>query len=153
MCDETNISLAVEVEVPLTDSWGYLVNGLSPHYVSSVWHLFWDTTWISDGLTRLHPFLLRASDLVMKVDALLSAAPKGESRRDVQFVRNSHRWATLDPSFSFTFVMNGLNILITSFQAAQIFWGWFLLFNFVLLFSSLVFSIIPRVRTRYSMTS
>uniref|UniRef100_A0A3P8V2S6 UDP-glucose ceramide glucosyltransferase-like 1 n=1 Tax=Cynoglossus semilaevis TaxID=244447 RepID=A0A3P8V2S6_CYNSE len=31
-----------------------------------------------------------ASDLVMKVDALLSAAPKGEVRRDVHFVKDSH---------------------------------------------------------------
>ncbi|XP_068184854.1 UDP-glucose:glycoprotein glucosyltransferase 2 [Antennarius striatus] len=31
-----------------------------------------------------------ASDLVMKVDALLSAAPKGEVRRDVQLIKSSH---------------------------------------------------------------
>ncbi|XP_068602278.1 UDP-glucose:glycoprotein glucosyltransferase 2 [Brachionichthys hirsutus] len=31
-----------------------------------------------------------ASDLVMKVDALLSAAPKGEVRREVQFIKSSH---------------------------------------------------------------
>lgn len=30
-------------------------------------------------------FLFRASDLVMKVDALLSAVPKGEVRRDISF--------------------------------------------------------------------
>lgn len=29
----------------------------------------------------------------MKVDALLTAAPKGEVRRDVDFLRDSHRWA------------------------------------------------------------
>lgn len=40
---------------------------------------------------------LRASDLVMKVDALLSAAPKGEVRREVHFIRDSHRWASIFP--------------------------------------------------------
>uniref|UniRef100_A0A7N6FDT3 UDP-glucose ceramide glucosyltransferase-like 1 n=1 Tax=Anabas testudineus TaxID=64144 RepID=A0A7N6FDT3_ANATE len=35
-----------------------------------------------------------ASDLVMKVDALLTAAPKGEVRRDVHFIKDSHRCAT-----------------------------------------------------------
>uniref|UniRef100_A0A7N8YFD6 UDP-glucose ceramide glucosyltransferase-like 1 n=1 Tax=Mastacembelus armatus TaxID=205130 RepID=A0A7N8YFD6_9TELE len=34
-----------------------------------------------------------ASDLVMKVDALLTAAPKGEVRRDVSFIKDTHRWA------------------------------------------------------------
>lgn len=43
-------------------------------------------------------FLLRASDLVMKVDALLSAAPKGEVRRDVHFIKDSHRWAAILPA-------------------------------------------------------
>uniref|UniRef100_A0A6Q2Y8C2 UDP-glucose ceramide glucosyltransferase-like 1 n=1 Tax=Esox lucius TaxID=8010 RepID=A0A6Q2Y8C2_ESOLU len=32
----------------------------------------------------------KASDLVMKVDALLAAAPKGEGRRDVRFVKDKH---------------------------------------------------------------
>uniref|UniRef100_A0A3P8XBE6 UDP-glucose glycoprotein glucosyltransferase 2 n=1 Tax=Esox lucius TaxID=8010 RepID=A0A3P8XBE6_ESOLU len=32
----------------------------------------------------------QASDLVMKVDALLAAAPKGEGRRDVRFVKDKH---------------------------------------------------------------
>lgn len=31
----------------------------------------------------------------MKVDALLSAAPKGEVRREVHFIRDSHRWASI----------------------------------------------------------
>lgn len=46
-----------------------------------------------DCLTKVSlipPSPLRASDLVMKVDALLSAAPKGEVRRDVDF-KDSHR--------------------------------------------------------------
>lgn len=30
----------------------------------------------------------------MKVDALLTAAPKGEGRRDVNFLKENHRWAT-----------------------------------------------------------
>lgn len=38
-----------------------------------------------------------ASDLVMKVDALLTAAPKGEVRRDVQFIKNSHSVLHLSP--------------------------------------------------------
>uniref|UniRef100_A0A672JQ03 UDP-glucose ceramide glucosyltransferase-like 1 n=1 Tax=Salarias fasciatus TaxID=181472 RepID=A0A672JQ03_SALFA len=33
-----------------------------------------------------------ASELVMKVDALLTAAPKGEARRDVHFHKDNHRW-------------------------------------------------------------
>lgn len=37
-------------------------------------------------------FSLRASDLVMKVDALLSAVPKGEIRRDVSF-KDTQRYA------------------------------------------------------------
>uniref|UniRef100_A0A671VZ49 UDP-glucose glycoprotein glucosyltransferase 2 n=1 Tax=Sparus aurata TaxID=8175 RepID=A0A671VZ49_SPAAU len=45
-----------------------------------------------------------ASDLVMKVDALLTAAPKGEVRRDVHFIKDSHRWATF---FSFLSVQRG----------------------------------------------
>lgn len=40
---------------------------------------------------------LSASDLVMKVDALLAAAPKGEVRRDVHFIKDSHRWAMFFP--------------------------------------------------------
>ncbi|XP_055734580.1 UDP-glucose:glycoprotein glucosyltransferase 2 isoform X2 [Salvelinus fontinalis] len=32
----------------------------------------------------------QASDLVMKVDALLAAAPKGEGRRDLRFVKDEH---------------------------------------------------------------
>lgn len=36
------------------------------------------------------PLSVSASDLVMKVDALLAAAPKGEVRRDVQF-KDTHR--------------------------------------------------------------
>ncbi|XP_034069258.1 UDP-glucose:glycoprotein glucosyltransferase 2 [Gymnodraco acuticeps] len=38
-----------------------------------------------------------ASDLVMKVDALLTAAPKGEVRRDVQFIKDSHSVLHLSP--------------------------------------------------------
>ncbi|XP_034430786.1 UDP-glucose:glycoprotein glucosyltransferase 2 isoform X2 [Hippoglossus hippoglossus] len=38
-----------------------------------------------------------ASDLVMKVDALLSAAPKGEVRRDVHFIKDSHSILRLSP--------------------------------------------------------
>ncbi|XP_071331061.1 UDP-glucose:glycoprotein glucosyltransferase 2 isoform X3 [Trachinotus anak] len=38
-----------------------------------------------------------ASDLVMKVDALLSAAPKGEVRRDVHFIKDSHSMLHLSP--------------------------------------------------------
>lgn len=39
----------------------------------------------------------QASDLVMKVDALLSAAPKGEVRRDVGFIKDSHSVLHLSP--------------------------------------------------------
>uniref|UniRef100_A0A7N6BS09 UDP-glucose ceramide glucosyltransferase-like 1 n=1 Tax=Anabas testudineus TaxID=64144 RepID=A0A7N6BS09_ANATE len=38
-----------------------------------------------------------ASDLVMKVDALLTAAPKGEVRRDVHFIKDSHSVLHLAP--------------------------------------------------------
>ncbi|XP_075963255.1 UDP-glucose:glycoprotein glucosyltransferase 1 isoform X3 [Anarhichas minor] len=38
-----------------------------------------------------------ASDLVMKVDALLTAAPKGEVRRDVHFAKDSHSVLRLSP--------------------------------------------------------
>ncbi|XP_056244978.1 UDP-glucose:glycoprotein glucosyltransferase 2 isoform X4 [Seriola aureovittata] len=38
-----------------------------------------------------------ASDLVMKVDALLTAAPKGEVRRDVHFIKDSHSMLHLSP--------------------------------------------------------
>uniref|UniRef100_A0A8D3BSA1 UDP-glucose glycoprotein glucosyltransferase 2 n=1 Tax=Scophthalmus maximus TaxID=52904 RepID=A0A8D3BSA1_SCOMX len=40
---------------------------------------------------------MNASDLVMKVDALLSAAPKGEVRRDVHFIKDSHSVLQLSP--------------------------------------------------------
>uniref|UniRef100_A0AAQ4QWN4 UDP-glucose ceramide glucosyltransferase-like 1 n=1 Tax=Gasterosteus aculeatus aculeatus TaxID=481459 RepID=A0AAQ4QWN4_GASAC len=39
----------------------------------------------------------KASDLVMKVDALLTAAPQGEVRRDVHFVQDSHSVLLLSP--------------------------------------------------------
>ncbi|XP_028993003.1 UDP-glucose:glycoprotein glucosyltransferase 2 isoform X3 [Betta splendens] len=38
-----------------------------------------------------------ASDLIMKVDALLTAAPKGEVRRDVHFIKDSHSVLRLAP--------------------------------------------------------
>lgn len=38
-----------------------------------------------------HLCFLSASDLIMKVDALLTAAPKGEVRRDVRFIKDKHR--------------------------------------------------------------
>ncbi|XP_035762576.1 UDP-glucose:glycoprotein glucosyltransferase 2 isoform X3 [Neolamprologus brichardi] len=38
-----------------------------------------------------------ASDLVMKVDALLTAAPKGEVRRDVHFIKDTHSVLNLSP--------------------------------------------------------
>ncbi|XP_063354024.1 UDP-glucose:glycoprotein glucosyltransferase 2 isoform X2 [Pelmatolapia mariae] len=38
-----------------------------------------------------------ASDLVMKVDALLTAAPKGEVRRDVHFIKDTHSVLHLSP--------------------------------------------------------
>ncbi|XP_061697975.1 UDP-glucose:glycoprotein glucosyltransferase 2 isoform X2 [Syngnathoides biaculeatus] len=38
-----------------------------------------------------------ASDLVMKVDALVTAAPKGEVRRDVHFIKESHSVLQLSP--------------------------------------------------------
>uniref|UniRef100_A0A673BY12 UDP-glucose glycoprotein glucosyltransferase 2 n=1 Tax=Sphaeramia orbicularis TaxID=375764 RepID=A0A673BY12_9TELE len=37
------------------------------------------------------------SDLIMKVDALLTAAPKGEVRRDVRFLKDSHSVLHLSP--------------------------------------------------------
>lgn len=48
---------------------------------------------------------LRASDLVMKIDALLAAAPKGEVRRDVHFIKDSHRWAELFSLFTFLLLL------------------------------------------------
>uniref|UniRef100_A0A8D0CMX4 UDP-glucose ceramide glucosyltransferase-like 1 n=1 Tax=Sander lucioperca TaxID=283035 RepID=A0A8D0CMX4_SANLU len=39
----------------------------------------------------------QTSDLVMKVDALLTAAPKGEVRRDVHFIKDSHSVLHLSP--------------------------------------------------------
>uniref|UniRef100_A0A8D3BWR4 UDP-glucose ceramide glucosyltransferase-like 1 n=1 Tax=Scophthalmus maximus TaxID=52904 RepID=A0A8D3BWR4_SCOMX len=48
-------------------------------------------------MTLLRLFSLSASDLVMKVDALLSAAPKGEVRRDVHFIKDSHSVLQLSP--------------------------------------------------------
>ncbi|XP_076026136.1 UDP-glucose:glycoprotein glucosyltransferase 2 isoform X2 [Genypterus blacodes] len=39
----------------------------------------------------------QASDLVMKVDALLTATPKGEARRDVHFIKDSHSVLRLSP--------------------------------------------------------
>uniref|UniRef100_A0A4W6FYW3 UDP-glucose ceramide glucosyltransferase-like 1 n=1 Tax=Lates calcarifer TaxID=8187 RepID=A0A4W6FYW3_LATCA len=47
-----------------------------------------------------------ASDLVMKVDALLTAAPKGEVRRDVHFIKDNHRWAILLNKCCITFVLH-----------------------------------------------
>uniref|UniRef100_A0A8C4IJP8 UDP-glucose ceramide glucosyltransferase-like 1 n=1 Tax=Dicentrarchus labrax TaxID=13489 RepID=A0A8C4IJP8_DICLA len=46
------------------------------------------------GMKKYELLILKveASDLVMKVDALLTAAPKGEVRRDVHFIKDSHRW-------------------------------------------------------------
>ncbi|XP_028248820.1 UDP-glucose:glycoprotein glucosyltransferase 2 isoform X2 [Parambassis ranga] len=41
--------------------------------------------------------LKHASDFVMKVDALLTAAPKGEVRRDVHFVKDNHSVLHLSP--------------------------------------------------------
>ncbi|XP_061648088.1 UDP-glucose:glycoprotein glucosyltransferase 2 isoform X4 [Phyllopteryx taeniolatus] len=46
-------------------------------------------------LTGMKP--KHASDLVMKVDALVTAAPKGEVRRDVQFLKESHSVLQLSP--------------------------------------------------------
>uniref|UniRef100_A0A7N9AXD7 UDP-glucose ceramide glucosyltransferase-like 1 n=1 Tax=Mastacembelus armatus TaxID=205130 RepID=A0A7N9AXD7_9TELE len=40
---------------------------------------------------------MNASDLVMKVDALLTAAPKGEVRRDVSFIKDTHSVLRLSP--------------------------------------------------------
>uniref|UniRef100_A0A8C9WYH9 UDP-glucose ceramide glucosyltransferase-like 1 n=1 Tax=Sander lucioperca TaxID=283035 RepID=A0A8C9WYH9_SANLU len=46
----------------------------------------------------IHQFLhKKTSDLVMKVDALLTAAPKGEVRRDVHFIKDSHSVLHLSP--------------------------------------------------------
>ena len=56
-----------------------------------------------------------ASDLVMKVDALLTAAPKGEVRRDVSFIKDSHRLETfflfIVPLTLYLFVKKHLNYL------------------------------------------
>uniref|UniRef100_A0A672JT15 UDP-glucose ceramide glucosyltransferase-like 1 n=1 Tax=Salarias fasciatus TaxID=181472 RepID=A0A672JT15_SALFA len=41
--------------------------------------------------------LINASELVMKVDALLTAAPKGEARRDVHFHKDNHSVLRLSP--------------------------------------------------------
>lgn len=54
------------------------------HYVASLTCL--------PTLTLLFLLSPSTSDLIMKVDALLTAAPKGEVRRDVHFIKDSHRW-------------------------------------------------------------
>uniref|UniRef100_A0A671VZC3 UDP-glucose glycoprotein glucosyltransferase 2 n=1 Tax=Sparus aurata TaxID=8175 RepID=A0A671VZC3_SPAAU len=54
-------------------------------------------TLINKGLTLIRLFPCSASDLVMKVDALLTAAPKGEVRRDVHFIKDSHSVLNLSP--------------------------------------------------------
>uniref|UniRef100_A0A3B4TAR0 UDP-glucose ceramide glucosyltransferase-like 1 n=1 Tax=Seriola dumerili TaxID=41447 RepID=A0A3B4TAR0_SERDU len=46
---------------------------------------------------RVKQMGMNASDLVMKVDALLTAAPKGEVRRDVHFIKDSHSMLHLSP--------------------------------------------------------
>uniref|UniRef100_I3JP70 UDP-glucose ceramide glucosyltransferase-like 1 n=1 Tax=Oreochromis niloticus TaxID=8128 RepID=I3JP70_ORENI len=46
---------------------------------------------------RVKQMGMNASDLVMKVDALLTAAPKGEVRRDVHFIKDSHSVLHLSP--------------------------------------------------------
>lgn len=119
----------LSLKVALTDSWGYLVNSWRSHYVSSVWHLSQLVSLINDALTLPHLFSLSATDLVMKVDALLTAAPKGEVRRDVHFIRDSHRWPTyfFFPSLLVllalqshsTYVIMDPKIASPSFQAAR----------------------------------
>uniref|UniRef100_A0A673GI23 UDP-glucose ceramide glucosyltransferase-like 1 n=1 Tax=Sinocyclocheilus rhinocerous TaxID=307959 RepID=A0A673GI23_9TELE len=51
---------------------------------------------ISMGRGKLKPVIAlhRASDLIMKVDALLTASPKGEARKDVKFLKDKHRCST-----------------------------------------------------------
>lgn len=66
----------------------------------------------SNGGTLTHLFSLRASDLVMKVDALLSAAPKGEVRRDVHFVKDSHR-------YNITLSLCGLCVCVCVFRSVK----------------------------------
>uniref|UniRef100_A0A8C1Z1R5 UDP-glucose ceramide glucosyltransferase-like 1 n=1 Tax=Cyprinus carpio TaxID=7962 RepID=A0A8C1Z1R5_CYPCA len=41
----------------------------------------------------------KASDLIMKVDALLTASPKGEARKDVKFLKDKHRCSTKNEVF------------------------------------------------------
>lgn len=60
----------------------------------------------------------------MKVDALLTAAPKGEVRRDVHFIKDTHRWDFFSPLGSVVslegihapFFVMGLKIAMPSFQ-------------------------------------
>uniref|UniRef100_A0A3P8U913 UDP-glucose ceramide glucosyltransferase-like 1 n=1 Tax=Amphiprion percula TaxID=161767 RepID=A0A3P8U913_AMPPE len=47
--------------------------------------------------TKVKQMGMNASDLVMKVDALLTAAPKGEVRREVHFIKDSHSVLHLSP--------------------------------------------------------
>lgn len=82
-----------------------------------------------------------ASDLVMKVDALLSAAPKGEVRRDVHFIKEEYRWVSF-LSFFFFYCSLALNDHNSAFRPS-------LLLN--PLFSSSVSSSSLPVRTRSSM--
>jgi len=49
--------------------------------------------------------LHRASDLIMKVDALLTASPKGESRKDVKFLKDKHRCSTANAKDFLYFVL------------------------------------------------
>lgn len=57
--------------------------------------------WISAGLYLF--LLFRASDLVMKVDALLSAQPKGEARIEYHFFEERYRYRIAEQCFSVSF--------------------------------------------------
>lgn len=69
----------------------------------------------------------------MKVDALLTAAPKGEVRRDVPFIKDTHRWDFFFPfgicsligRYSCSFFYNGpenCNAIISRSAELQVFW-------------------------------
>nr|XP_055070737.1 UDP-glucose:glycoprotein glucosyltransferase 2 isoform X1 [Misgurnus anguillicaudatus]XP_055070738.1 UDP-glucose:glycoprotein glucosyltransferase 2 isoform X1 [Misgurnus anguillicaudatus]XP_055070739.1 UDP-glucose:glycoprotein glucosyltransferase 2 isoform X1 [Misgurnus anguillicaudatus]XP_055070740.1 UDP-glucose:glycoprotein glucosyltransferase 2 isoform X1 [Misgurnus anguillicaudatus] len=45
---------------------------------------------IKAKIKQMHLDAQKASDFVMKVDALLTAAPKGEARKDVKFLKDKH---------------------------------------------------------------
>lgn len=107
----------------LFKAWYYIAQGLV--------NIFTKTNALKKWQTDFFP--LSASDLVMKVDALLTAAPKGEVRRDVHFIKDTHRWDFFFPfgicsligRYSCSFFCNGpenCNAIISRSAELQVFW-------------------------------